>query len=278
LHPMVVLGVVVGLICYVGDPFLRRSHEPAVTLEALALSVVAGLLLLPSPSLPGRFTATHSLNDPHWTLLQEYLANIAYALILRRLSTRKLASVVAFSAGVLGVTALRMDGLLIGNKFETIWGAPIRMVFPFLCGMLLYRLRRRVALPQVGFVWLSLVLMLAFAVPVLTKRGGLSLNGAYDLACVTLLFPGIILAGAHSSPGRFVTTFCRSAGRLAYPLYAVHFPLLWVYIGFVIYNPPRPRLTSIVGWILAPTLLLIGWLAVIWWDEPVRRWLKRKYA
>src|SRR5262245_42183718 len=88
LHPLVVLGAVLGLLSYLFDPFAGEKQN--ATLGLLAQAFVLGLLLLPAKPLPNRWDDTHTLNGPSWTLLQEYIGNIAYALVLRRLGTRAL--------------------------------------------------------------------------------------------------------------------------------------------------------------------------------------------
>jgi peptidoglycan/LPS O-acetylase OafA/YrhL len=57
----------------------------------LLLAYITSLLLLPSPPVGGRLNESQALNGPAWSLMQEYLGNIAYALILRRLRTVTLA-------------------------------------------------------------------------------------------------------------------------------------------------------------------------------------------
>ena len=47
--------------------------------------VIRGEEWLPSAPLPNRLGDSHPINAPAWTLLQEYIANLTYALVLRRL-------------------------------------------------------------------------------------------------------------------------------------------------------------------------------------------------
>lgn len=276
LHPAVVLGVLIGLVAYLADPFLAVSPHPTAASSAVAISLVAGLLLLPSPSLPGRFTETYSLNGPHWTLAQEYLANIAYALVLRRLGTGALAVVALLAAIGLAITAQAKDGISTGYNFETLWVAPVRVGFPFIAGMLLYRTRHRWQLPQLGMLPLSLALIVLFCVPILPPIAGISLNGIFDTLCVLAAFPLIVACGANSPTGPFMQRLCDRAGRLSYPLYASHYPFMWVYLAFIAYTAPPAEQMNLVGWALAPFLLIFGWLVTIWYDEPVRHWLRRK--
>ena len=58
--------------------------------------------------------------------------------------------------------------------------------------------------------------------------GTISLNGLYDAACVLLLFPLIILSGAHSEAGTGMMRLFKFSGKLSYPLYITHIPFVYV--------------------------------------------------
>jgi peptidoglycan/LPS O-acetylase OafA/YrhL len=75
LHPLVLVGATLGLLGYLFDPFGKAiNHTPA---PMLLLAYVTSLLLLPSPPVGGRPEETQALNGPAWSLMQEYLGNIA---------------------------------------------------------------------------------------------------------------------------------------------------------------------------------------------------------
>src|SRR6202522_3677999 len=95
LHPLVLLGATLGLLGYIFDPFGKAiNHTPTLM---LMLAYVTSLLLLPSPPVGGRNNETQALNGPAWSLMQEYLGNIAYALILRSLRTITLENIFGLS-------------------------------------------------------------------------------------------------------------------------------------------------------------------------------------
>ena len=217
LHPLVILGVLLGLVSYLFDPFAGGAQN--ATWSALLTALALGLVLLPNSPLPNRGADTHSLNSPAWTLLQEYIAYIAYALILRRLRARTLA-VVASTAGLLLIgSAIYLDTLDGGASWDTMWMAPIRLTFSFVTGLWLYRVRNRLPQPKIGFLLLTAILVIAFTMPIFPKINGVSVNGLYEAAIVVVLFPFIIIAGAHSEAGTGLLGTCRMAGRISYPLY-----------------------------------------------------------
>src|SRR5271156_4262478 len=83
LHPLVLIGATLGLLGYLLDPFSKTMNRGPLSMVLLAY--LTSLLLLPSPPVAGRHNESQALNGPAWSLTQEYLANIAYALIFRKL-------------------------------------------------------------------------------------------------------------------------------------------------------------------------------------------------
>ena len=61
LHPLVILGVTIGLICFLLDPFKDPANHVSVT--KLIIVTLISFTLLPSPDIRG-WGETHSLNGP----------------------------------------------------------------------------------------------------------------------------------------------------------------------------------------------------------------------
>lgn len=273
LHPLVVLGAVLGLVSFLADPF--AANQGLVPLAVVLRDFALACLLLPYPVLPNRWTDTHSLNSPAWSLLQEYIGNVAYALLLRRLGTRALGAVVAVAATVLLWVLWRSNDIDVGSDWTTVWMAPVRMAFSFIMGLWLYRVRDRLPKIRLGWIALSAVLVLAFAAPLVpwsVPHG----NGAYEAAAVMLLFPAIILCGAHSDIGPVELALCKFAGRISYPLYILHYPFLLIYMNFVLSRKPPAAVADMAGAGSFVLVIAVSWLALKLYDEPVRRWLKTR--
>jgi peptidoglycan/LPS O-acetylase OafA/YrhL len=276
LHPMVLVGATLGLLFYLFDPFGKAmNHTPPLT---LVLTYILSLLLLPSLPTGGRHNETQALNGPAWSLMQEYLGNIAYALVLRRLRTRALALVLVLAGAGLFWVANDKGSLDGGWGYTEIWMAPLRLTASFVMGLWLYRIHDRVRLPKIGLFLLSIVLVICFQMPVFSKVGGFSLNGLYDAACVLFLFPLIILCGAHSDAGLGMINLCKLIGRLSYPLYISHIGFVYVLANYS--STHRPSAGFIVGWILVllPIVTINAWLWLKFYDEPIRAWLTRRYG
>lgn len=236
LHPLVILGVLLGFVSYLFDPLAGSTQ--AAPLYKVVMALFLGLLLIPAGPLPNRWSDTHPLNGPCWSLLQEYIGNLAYAFLLRHLPSRVLGAIAVASGAVLIVCAGMIGTLDQGSGWDTLWMAPVRLCFPFVTGLWLYRVHDRLPRIRLGWPLLTTVMVVAFAFPTLPTVGGIKLNGLYEAACVVLLFPVIVLAGSHSNPGRGMTRLCKVSGRISYPIYITHFPFLYVWMNYVAHGNP----------------------------------------
>ena len=136
----------------------------------------------------------YPLNGPSWSLFFEYLGNLLYAFLLRRLPTRLLALVVVLSGSALALFAVcDLSGyghLGVGWTLAdyNLPGGLLRMLFSFSAGMLLSRRFRPMHIR--GAFWLcSLALALLLAMPYAGSEGNHLSNAIYDSVCVLLLFP-----------------------------------------------------------------------------------------
>ena len=271
LHPLVILGSILGLLSFLYDPF--PDNQKTIPLATVLIDFALACLLLPYPSLPNRWTDTHSLNSPAWSLMQEYVGNILYALILRRLNTRVLGCVVLVAIAAVLAMVWHANSMDQGSDWTTPWGGPTRMGFSFTMGLWLYRVRDKVPKPRLGWLVLSVILVAAFAMPRVpdTVAHG---NGFYDATCVIVLFPLVILCGAHSNIGKLEMALCKVAGRLSYPIYILHFPFLFVYMNFVTFKKPSLDTAHIAGTAAFIIVAAFSWLALKLYDEPIRKALK----
>src|SRR5277367_1356607 len=276
LHPLVLVGATLGLLGYLLDPFGKGINQTSMPM--LLLAYVTSLLLLPSPPVGGRQNESQALNGPAWSLMQEYLGNIAYALILRRLRIITLAIIFGLSGLLLIWTANSKGSLDGGWGYPEIWMAPLRLTVSFVLGLWLYRIHDRIRFPKIGLLLLSIVLVLCFQMPPFLKVSGLSLNGLYDAACVLLLFPLVILCGAHSNAGTGMIWLCKFSGRLSYPLYITHIPFVYVLTGYSSTRHPSMDVKVIWIFLLLPFVIFVAWFALKYFDEPVRAWLTRRYG
>jgi len=275
LHPLVLLGAVLGLISFLIDPF--ATNQKAIPLATVLADFALICLMLPHAPLPNRWTDTHSLNSPAWSLLQEYIGNLAYALVLRRLGTKALGVLVALAGALLAYCAWDKNTLDLGSYWETMWQGTARMAFSFMMGLWLYRVRDRFPKIRLGWIAASLVLIAVFAMPLMPKNLpvlGPHANGLYEVSMVIGVFPLLILCGAHSRIGKWEMALCKFAGRISYPIYILHYPFLLIYMNFVTFTKPDLQTAHIAGAASFVIVMVFAWLAVKFFDEPVRKWLR----
>jgi peptidoglycan/LPS O-acetylase OafA/YrhL len=281
LQPMIIVG---GLI---GAALLGFQHYSLFPkLQTVAAWQVIGALLLGFVMIPLRPSAEirgwgeiYPLNGPQWSLFYEYIANILYAVGLRKLSNRAMGVLVAL-AGLAMVHLLVFGprGDLIGGWALDLNGVRIgltRVMFPFFAGVLLMRLGKRIKVKN-AFVVCSLLLIAALALP---RFGGKALwiNGLYEAACVILLFPLIVAIGAGEKNANGVSVrIARFFGDLSYPLYITHYPLIYIYTGWVVDRKVGAAQGALVGAGVFVAAVAIAYACLKLYDEPARRWLAGK--
>jgi peptidoglycan/LPS O-acetylase OafA/YrhL len=277
LHPLVLVGATLGLLFYLLE-FFSIAATKRGPLSMVLLAYLTSLLLLPSPPIVGRHNESQALNGPAWSLMQEYLGNIAYALILRRLRTVTLWIVFTISGLALIWVANSKGSLDGGWDYPNIWMAPLRLTVSFVMGLLLYRIHDSVRMPKIGLLILSIILVVCFQMPHFVKIGALDWNGLYEAACVLALFPVIILCGAHSNAGTGMIRLCKFSGRLSYPLYITHIGFVYILASYA--WTQHPGTAVIIFWILVelPIVIFVAWLFLKFFDEPVRAWLTRRHV
>lgn len=159
-----------------------------------------------------------------------------------------------------------------GWSWKEFWVAPVRIAAPFLMGLLVYRLNWRVKIPA-PFLILSLVLI---AVLMLPQAG--AWNGLAETATVVILFPLILIAGAGvgAEPG-FVGRLCRFIGQLSYPVYIIHYPLIYIFAHWVwATHPSQAKILPVAIGLFAVEIALATILLYAY-DPPLRAWLTRKF-
>lgn len=284
LHPMVVMGVLIGAVAFAVQGFTKWDGT-TVTTEALMLAVLLALFMIPSPTdmdVRG-YTEAFPLNGPHWSLFFEYIGSLLYGLMLHRLSTKWLRVWWACSIiSVAGYALLSDDGgIAYGWSSEpmNLWGGALRMLYAYPMGLLMARVfRERSPKPLHGHIFLlcSMGLAVLLGMPFL---GSKDTETIYQLICIFSLFPTIIWYGARGCVSGWKQRAVSFLGRLSYPLYAVHYPFVYLYItwvgrsGYAYEGCSHPWLAALIT--LAASLL-VATLCLLFYDEPLRKKLSKK--
>ena len=290
LHPMLVMGAIIGFAAFAFVGFERwNENEEATATGWVMIAMMLTMFMIPAvPGIPYEVRGNGEmfpLNGPTWSLFFEYIGNILYALFMRRMSTKLLtvftvllgiAHAWFFIGNASGYDSIGV-GWAINEENFLIGGGLLRMLFPFSMGMLLARTFRPRRIK--GAFWIcSIALIVLFAVPPITSTGNISLNSLYEFICIAFIFPLVVWIGACGSTGGKLTSKTNSLlGELSYPLYIVHYPIMYIFYRWLIKNNiyTLGECWEVAALVIASSILL-AFLCLKLYDEPVRRWLSRR--
>lgn len=266
LHPLVIIGSVLGLLTFVFDPISNLNQSYA---GKIGLMFLFSFLMIPFPIVKERYLNLFHLNPPTWSLFWEYIANIFYALVLVKLPKKVLWVLTALAAIALVYEAIQSKHLSVGWGGDNIRGGGIRVAFSFLAGMMIYR-SGWIIKSNLGFVSLSLLLLPAFLFPF-----NESFSWIADPLVVIFYFPFLIMLGAGAMTKKSTQALCRFSGKISYPLYMVHYPFIWIFFSYI--EKYKPAMGTTVRIIIIGTALLLAfaYLVLKYIDEPIRKWLSR---
>ncbi len=266
LHPLVILGTVIGAIGFWFDPYTNGAVHTSL-LKVIAVMLI-GFTMLPAPDLRG-WHETHSLDGPCWSLMQEYIANIIYAVFGRKMSKIVLWIIVVISAIALTTMAIMRTDVAVGWEYKHFFYAATRMMFPFFAGLLLFRVGKLIHIPK-AYTICSLLLIVLFCLP------KFKYNGLYEAACIIIAFPIIVAAGAGGQIAGRWAKLCKLSGDISYPLYITHYPFIYIFTAWVSEKKPAPQQIIPVAIGLFIFLILLAYASLKLYDLPVRAWLKKK--
>jgi len=285
LQPMVVIGSIIGaLLFYFQDaPGLGWGGIHEVPVWKMLLVMVIGFTLIPvGKGLDIRgWNEMHPLNGPAWSLFFEYIANIVYALFLRRVSKIVLSILVIIAAGfTLYYAFTNGNGNIIGgwsidNPAQLKIGF-IRLAFPFLAGLLLARIGKLHYIKN-AFLSASLLLVVFLSVPHLGGDNNIW-NRVFECFCLMILFPFIIWLGAGGKvKGQKSSKVCKFLGDISYPIYITHFPIVYVYMSWVANNKLSLEQSWLYGVLVLIASIVVAYISMRFYDLPIREWLRKKF-
>lgn len=312
LHPMVIMGSIVGVIAFLiqGCTQWDGTHS---SISAVMLALLCAMFMI--PATPGCAYEVRGngemfpLNGPTWSLFFEYIGNILYCTLIRRLSNKALAILTAILGICLGIFAIGnfsgYGSIGVGWTMDStnFFGGLLRMGFPFTAGLLISRYFRPIKVR--GAFWIcSAVLLGIFAVPYISSESlslnGLCFNGIFEAICIILVFPALLWIAASDSQilkpaskgvsllstvpdyetpadrNSRASRFYKSLGDLSYPLYLIHYPVMYLFYSWMIrtgrHTFTSTWLQSLVIYALSVALAI---LCVKFYDTPIRRRLHK---
>lgn len=288
LHPMIIMGAVIGCLTFFIQGGVKWDGTQVAT-SAVMLALLLAMFFIPAYPGAGYDVRGNgemfSLNGPSWSLFFEYIGNILYALFIHRLSNKALTVLVVLLGlglswfalfDVVGYGMIGVGWTLDGLNF---WGGMLRMLFPFTLGMLISRNFRPFKVR--GAFWIcSVILLVLFCVPYIGGHSPVCLNGVFEMVCIVVIFPLLVCLGASGqTTDKQSTRICKFLGDISYPLYAIHYPLMYLFYAWLIENK---LYTLGETWPMAALVyfgsIVLAYLCLKLYDEPVRKWLGKKFV
>ena len=280
LHPMLVMGAIIGTMAFAIVGFEKWDGTTAPMGWVMTAMLLTIFMIPAVPGVPYEVRGNGEmfpLNGPAWSLFFEYIGNILYALIIRRLSTRMLAILTVilgclhawfFVGNISGYDMVGVGWTIDNVNF---WGGLVRMLFPFTIGMLLARIFKPRKIK--GAFWICSIMLIAlFSVPYIPSAGNISINSLYEVVCIATIFPFIVWVGACGISSGKTAKINRQLGEISYPLYIVHYPIMYIFYAWLIENniyniEECPGAATIV----VASSIILAHLCLKLYDEPIRR-------
>lgn len=287
LHPMVIMGAVLGAItfCIQGSVQWDGTH---IAISMIMLSLLCTIFFI--PAMPGVGYEVRGngemfpLNGPCWSLFFEYIGNILYALFIRRLSNKALTVFVVLLGVALAAFAVfnvsTYGNIGVGWTLDGVnfLGGSLRMLFPFSLGMLMSRNFKPMKVK--GAFWICTIALIGlFSVPYLEGLEPLCMNGVYEAFCVIVAFPIILWIGASgTTTDKQSTKICKLLGDISYPVYVIHYPLMYLFYAWLIenqlYTLDETWHVALCVFILS---IILAYLCLKLYDEPIRKYLAKRF-
>lgn len=296
LHPMVIMGGFIGMLLFYFGASPSFALIDQTPWWVVILMFLLGCTMIPAAArldIRG-WAETYPLNGPCWSLMLEYIANIFYALFIRKLGKIALEALVGCFAVLTVTLTMNMDpfGLFPEGNYAAYtviggWGITpdqlyigfTRLLYPFFCGLLISRIGKYIQVKR-GFWWCSFLIACVLVMPRVggTDPDNFWMNGIYEAVCILIVFPLVVSMGAGSRiSGKKSVAICKFLGEISYPIYITHYPLVYMQMSWAARHPDAPQgqhvMVAVSMFILA---VLMAYATLKLYDEPVREWLKKR--
>lgn len=299
LQPMVLFGILLGAGLFFFQECNYYAGIGNASVWYVIQNMVMSFFMIPvTPEFNVRAnTEMFVLNIPQWSMVFEYIANILFCLFVFKLGKKGLMVLVGLFALMIVDSALTLNlfGMLQPHDYpcslnagwsltaEQFYIGVARVGFSFYTGLLLFRLiyKEGVALKKTRTPIFAICSFIIIAIVCVDQIGGYEhplYDGIFNLICVFILCPFTVWFGSQRIElSQRTKNVCDFLGRLSYPLYLAHYPL--VYLFFTWMDTHHDASFSILAFTSTATFLLcvaVGYAALKLWDEPIRKWLAKK--
>jgi peptidoglycan/LPS O-acetylase OafA/YrhL len=263
LLPMSILGGLLGaaymLLRWRVQPDASDPLADILGASALNLALLPKLWI--SPATLGELFPG---NGVLWSLFMEVAINFIWAAALVRRSNAILIGITFAGLVALVGAGLTFGSIDLGWIRETFWGGCARVTFGFTAGVVIFRLKHRITWNGTSAPWIALIfVLLAILMPLRSLT--------WDILCVVIVLPLAVILGVATGSRR-IFQIDEMLGRLSYPLYAIHLPLLMFAAGVTKKINPGLDLTW-ASVVLVPAIVLATYLVVRFYEEPVLAFL-----
>ncbi len=273
LYPLYIFGLLFGFAVFAAKTYVEHQ---ALNLDEL-LALLLGVVILPTSLIHSNgWDAVFPYNIPSWTLFFQLSVNLIYALIVFRLSQRLLLAILMLSGAVVVLQAYHLGGVYGGDHWIDFPYGFGRVVFPFFCGIFLFRWQRSRADAGLSLpTWLPVpVLLLIFAASLAYPVA--QFNWLFEAVMIMLVFPALVICGIQSRPSPQSKAVYLFLGKISYPVYITHYPIIRLFSHFA-------RSLSVTGygvWLVigAEMSCSVIFAVVVMkaFDEPLRAWLSAR--
>ncbi|HEY0275711.1 MAG TPA: acyltransferase [Paenirhodobacter sp.] len=266
LYPVYLTGLVLGLAVSV---VIAAIDGWLGSVWVLVPPLVSGVVMAPDLILRGP-NGPFPLNPPAWSLFFEFWGNLFYAGVAMRLGTRALAMTVA-AALLIYILSSQIAGTVeLGVTYAHFVSGVVRFWFGFGVGVLIWRLRDQ--FPDLGWAR-GPVLIAAMAF------GAVPDSDVWRFVWIAAVLPMGVIAALGLPLRAGVAAVCGHLGRLSYPLYLLHWPvmLLCIHVAVAIWSVAAWRSPLLGALIVVAACGLAA--AVTYGVEPrLRRWLDARLS
>jgi peptidoglycan/LPS O-acetylase OafA/YrhL len=279
LYPMYLTGLLIGTAAVI---LLKERGFTSLTYDLVAKAFLLNLFYVPFPNweyldiFQARLRgAIFPLNSPAWSLFFGMVANVLYAASLR--VSQRAPLILATVAAVGLAIAAALYGEAPGWGARNFIGGFPRVLYAFFAGVVIYQFHDRTArLPQVPAWALAAVIVVVVAMP------RFPLHREYWLIGCLLMAPLAVAIGSRCSvePGTRAHRICQYSGRISYPIFCVHYPLLMLFSLLPHHTGKLTLLSLEFAYFVAMavafffTTLVVAHVLMTRVEEPLRKWME----
>jgi peptidoglycan/LPS O-acetylase OafA/YrhL len=250
--------------------FVLHGHLNAES----AFGIVVNAMMLPVLPLHVPYTQFYPSNYVAWSILVEIIVNAAYAVAYPVLTNRRLAQTIAMAVVALGCVAVARGTVDGGTGWQDWYVGVVRVLFSFPAGVLICRLHRqgrllRIAAPPPVLLLATLLL--------LNVAPTVSAQPIFELVCILVAFPILVLAAVNREPGQSTGLFV-FLGLISYPLYLLQRPVLGPATFLAQHFDFQTRHLTWTGPVMLVSLVGLSWIVARYYDPMARRVLGRLAA